>query len=138
MSRRGVSCRVMPRLFATCRVTCRTQYPVKLLELLDPALNRVSIDEVLLTGLRINGDAVEMSFLAIPLHGSNGAGDASVGKYHRRFFGRQGMSRLVAFCRDIARRVVYDVAHTYSKRNTLVGWGNGGYPQITADGISND
>ena len=137
MSRRGVSCRVVPRLFATCRVTCRTQYPVKLLELLDPALNRVSIDEVLLTDLRIDGDAVEVPVFAIPLHGSDGARHDSLGKDHRRFFSRQGMARLVAFCRVIARRVVYDVVHIYSKRTTQIGRGNGGYPQYGVEGISN-
>ncbi len=40
------------------------------------------------------------------------------------------MLRLVAFCRVIARRVVYGVVHTYSKRTTQIGWGNGGYPQF--------
>ncbi len=66
MSRRGVFCRVMPRLFATCRVNCRAQYPVKLLELLDPAFNRVLVNEVLLAYLRIDGDAVEVPLFARP------------------------------------------------------------------------
>ncbi len=130
MSRRGVSCRDMPRLLATCRVNCRAQYPVKLLEFLDPALNRVSVDEVFLADLRIDGDAGEVALFAIPLHGSDGARHASLGKDHRCFFGRQGMMRLVAFRRVIARRVVYGVVHTYSKRTTQTGWGNGGYPQF--------
>ncbi len=88
MSRRAVSCRVMPRLFAACRVNCRAQYPVKLLEFLDPAFDRVSVNEVFLADLRIDGDAVEVPLLAIPLDGSDGAGDSSIGKDHRCFFGR--------------------------------------------------
>ena len=112
MSRRAALCRVVPRLFAACRDNLRAQYSVKLLELLDPAFNRVLIDEVLLANLSIDGDAGEVPFFAIPLNGPDGAGHASLGKDHRCFFGRQGMSRLVAFCRVIARRVVYGVAHT--------------------------
>ena len=130
MARRGVACRVVPRLFAACRVTCRAQYPVKSMELLDPALDGVSIDEDLLANLRIDGDAVEVPLFASALHASDGAGDSSLGKDRRGFLGRQRMSRLVAFRRVIARRVVYGVVHTYSKRTTQIRWGNGGYPQF--------
>ncbi len=45
----------MPRRF-----TCRAQNPVKLLELFDPALHRILVDEVLLTDLRIDSDSVEV------------------------------------------------------------------------------
>ena len=41
-----------------------------------------------------------------------------------------GMSRLAAFYRVIARRVVNGVVHTYSKRTTQKGGRNGGYPQF--------
>ncbi len=108
----------------------------KLLEFLDPAFNRVSIDEVLLADLRVDGDAGEVPLFAIPLDGSDGAGDSSIGKDHRCFFGRQRMSRLVAFCRVIARRAIYGVVHTYSKRTTQIGWGNDGYPHFGVGRIS--
>ncbi len=75
-------------------------------------------------------DGPEVPLFAIALDGSDGAGDSSIGKDHRGFFGRQSMSRLVAFCRLIARRVVYGVVHTYSKRTTQIEWGNVGYPQF--------
>ncbi len=106
-------------------------------EFLDPAFNRVSIDEVLLADLRIDGDAGEVPLFAIPLDGSDGAGHASLGKDHRCIFGRQGMSRLVAFCRVIARRVVYGVVHTYSKRTTLIGWGMAVIPNSAESRRSN-
>ena len=46
------------------------------------------------------------------------------------------MTRLVAFCRVIARRVVLSVVHTYSKRTTQIGWENGGYPHCHAQQAS--
>ena len=58
--------------------------------------------------------------VVLPLDGSDGAGDASLD--------RQRMSRLVAFRRVTARRVVNGVVHAFSKLTTQTGWGDGGYP----------
>ncbi len=91
LARFGVLRRVMARRVASWRVRAGAHYGLNLLELRDPVCERRLADQIPRADLALNADAVEVTDLAVALHGPNRAGNAGVGEALRRLLDREGM-----------------------------------------------